>query len=134
LAPVSDVEVEVIEGECLAYHPQHERAVYLNAGARHLSADRRSRRRRRAACCDDLVLLPGTRRPASELVLCVDSLVLIVSGALSRLIEYFEAAPGCLDLAQGPLLYDDLRTLATHFEPRWQAGIAPPHCSPEHEA
>ncbi|MGA2126589.1 MAG: PqqD family protein [Xanthobacteraceae bacterium] len=33
LAPAPDVEVEVIEGECLAYHPRHARAVYLNASA-----------------------------------------------------------------------------------------------------
>jgi hypothetical protein len=60
---------------------------------------------------------------SSELVLCVDSHVLIVSGALSRLIDYLEAAPGTRDLIQGPLLYDDLRTVATHFEPRWQGGM-----------
>jgi hypothetical protein len=33
LAPAAGVFVEVIEGECLAYHPQHTRAFYLNPSA-----------------------------------------------------------------------------------------------------
>ena len=27
------------------------------------------------------------------------------------------------DLLQGPMLYDDLRKIATHMEPRWRAGM-----------
>jgi hypothetical protein len=57
-----------------------------------------------------------------EIVLCVDPHVLIVPGALSRLVDYFQATTS-RDLLQGPLLYDDLNSLATHFEPRWQAGM-----------
>ena len=33
LAPVAGVFVEVIEDECLVYHPQHARAFYLNPSA-----------------------------------------------------------------------------------------------------
>jgi hypothetical protein len=33
LAPTAGVFVEVIEGECLAYHPRHTRAFYLNQSA-----------------------------------------------------------------------------------------------------
>jgi hypothetical protein len=60
---------------------------------------------------------------SSPFVLCIDSHVLLVPGALRRLIEYFEANPDCRDLAQGPMIYDDLRTTATHMEPRWRAGM-----------
>jgi len=33
LAPAADVAVDVLDGECLAYHPQHARAIYLNPSA-----------------------------------------------------------------------------------------------------
>jgi hypothetical protein len=58
-----------------------------------------------------------------EIVMCVDPHVLVVPGALSRLLDYCQATPGSRDLLQGPLLYDDLRSISTHFEPRWQAGM-----------
>jgi hypothetical protein len=60
---------------------------------------------------------------ASELVLCLDSHVLIVPGALSRLIDVLESPEHRLDLLQGPLLYDDLRRMATHFRPGWDGGM-----------
>ena len=60
---------------------------------------------------------------SSPLVLCIDSHVLIVPGAVRKLIEYFESNPGCRDLVQGPMIYDDLRNTATHMEPRWRAGM-----------
>jgi hypothetical protein len=33
LAPAADVAVEVLDGECLAYHPRYPRAIYLNPSA-----------------------------------------------------------------------------------------------------
>jgi hypothetical protein len=60
---------------------------------------------------------------SSPLVLCVDSHVLIAPGALTKLIAFFELQPDARDLLQGPLVYDDLRNIATHFEPRWRAGM-----------
>ena len=57
------------------------------------------------------------------LVLCVDSHILLAAGALPRLLAYSDANPESRDLLQGPLLYDDLRHFATHFEPRWQEGM-----------
>jgi Glycosyl transferase family 2 len=56
-------------------------------------------------------------------VLCVDSHILLAAGALPRLLAYSDANPESRDLLQGPLLYDDLRSFATHFEPRWQEGM-----------
>jgi hypothetical protein len=60
---------------------------------------------------------------SSPFVLCVDSHVLIAPSALSKLISYFEADPNTRDLLQGPLLYDDLRKVVTHMEPRWRGGM-----------
>ncbi len=60
---------------------------------------------------------------SSPSVLCVDSHVLIVPGALSKLISFLECDPDSRDLIQGPLIYDDLRARSTHMEPRWRAGM-----------
>ena len=56
-------------------------------------------------------------------VLCMDSHVLVVPQAIKRLLEYFDRHPTTPDLLQGPLIYDDLKTLATHFKPQWRSGM-----------
>ena len=63
------------------------------------------------------------REAASPCVLCMDSHVLLTPGALSRLMEYLDARPGCMDLLQGPLVYDDLQSVSTHFDPVWSGGM-----------
>jgi hypothetical protein len=63
------------------------------------------------------------REAQGDYVLCVDSHVLFAPGSLRRLIDYFAANPQARDLLQGPLLYDDLRSLSSHMEPRWSAGM-----------
>jgi hypothetical protein len=52
---------------------------------------------------------------SSPFVLCIDSHVFIIPGALSKLIMHFETDPDSGDLLQGPLMYDDLRRIATHW-------------------
>jgi Glycosyl transferase family 2 len=59
----------------------------------------------------------------SDNVLCLDSHVLIRPGAIARLIAYMQANPGSRDLLQGPLVYDDLKNLGTHFDPIWREGM-----------
>ncbi|MEM7582606.1 MAG: glycosyltransferase [Acidobacteriota bacterium] len=63
------------------------------------------------------------REARAPIVLCMDSHVLLSPGSLLRLTEYFEARADCAELVHGPLLYDDHRTLSTHFEPVWSAGM-----------
>jgi hypothetical protein len=58
-----------------------------------------------------------------ETVMCIDSHVFIVPGAIDRLLAYLDANPGTSDLLQGPLIYDNLEKLATHFHPQWRAGM-----------
>lgn len=55
-------------------------------------------------------------------VLCLDCHVMLVPGALRKLVDYYDAHPGTPDLLQGPLLYDGLKTIATHWEPGWRFG------------
>ena len=58
-----------------------------------------------------------------EYVLCIDSHVLIEPGALRKLLDYLDARADCKDLLQGPLVFDDLSTVATHCDPVWRGGM-----------
>ena len=60
------------------------------------------------------------REANAEFVLCMDSHVLFRPGALARLVEYLEGQPGPSDLWQGPLMGDNLKPFATHFDPVWR--------------
>jgi hypothetical protein len=59
----------------------------------------------------------------SETVLCIDCHVFIVPGAVAKLLAYCEANAHSKDLLQGPLIYDNLIGVATHFEPTWSGGM-----------
>ncbi len=63
------------------------------------------------------------REAAGEFVLCIDCHVMIVAGALKRLVEYLDADPDTPDLLQGPMLNDNLAKISTHFEPAWRGGM-----------
>jgi glycosyltransferase involved in cell wall biosynthesis len=60
------------------------------------------------------------REAQGEAVLCCDSHVLFSPDAIARLKAYYREHPDCRDLLQGPLVYDDLRTMSTHFDPVWR--------------
>lgn len=59
----------------------------------------------------------------TELVLCMDSHVLLEPGAIKALLAYYDQNPNSKDLLQGPLVYDDLYNMASHFKPEWRAGM-----------
>jgi hypothetical protein len=58
-----------------------------------------------------------------DFVLCMDCHVFVVPGALRLFVQHIGKQPDTLDLMQGPLLYDDLSTISTHFHPAWRAGM-----------
>ncbi len=58
-----------------------------------------------------------------EFVLCMDSHIMFEAGGLKHLLSYLEANPRTNDLLQGPLVYDDLKSFATHFHPAWRKGM-----------
>jgi hypothetical protein len=60
------------------------------------------------------------REATGQAVLCCDSHVLFAPGAIARLKRHYVEQPETVDLLQGPLLYDDLASVATHFEPVWR--------------
>lgn len=52
-------------------------------------------------------------------VLCIDSHVLIQPGALKKLIDFYDSGKDFGNLLQGPLVYDDLKSISTHFNLKW---------------
>ncbi len=64
------------------------------------------------------------RYASGDYVLCMDSHVMIVPGAIKKLIDYLDMHPDCNDLLQGPLLYDNFSArVSTHFNPVWSGGM-----------
>lgn len=57
----------------------------------------------------------------TDYVLCMDCHVLLEPGSIGRLIDFFDAEKDEGNLIQGPLLYDDLVNVATHFRPEWDS-------------
>lgn len=54
-------------------------------------------------------------------VLIMDCHVLLEAGALAKLIDFYETGKDGGNLIQGPLLFDDLGDIATHFKDTWGA-------------
>jgi glycosyltransferase involved in cell wall biosynthesis len=54
-------------------------------------------------------------------VVSMDCHVLFESGSLKKLLEYYEQNPDTEDLLQGPMMYDNLKSYASHFDPVWRA-------------
>lgn len=53
-----------------------------------------------------------------DIVICVDSHVLLEPGAFSKTVAWMESNPDCNDLIQGPMLYDD-GTVCDHLRDTW---------------
>lgn len=60
------------------------------------------------------------KHASGDAVLVCDSHVLFAPGAIAKLKEYHRTHPDSRDLLQGPLVYDDLHSLSTHFDPVWR--------------
>jgi hypothetical protein len=52
-------------------------------------------------------------------VMCIDSHVLLEPGCLKKLIDFYDAGLDNGNLLQGPLIYDDLSNISTHFDLKW---------------
>lgn len=59
-----------------------------------------------------------------SVVMVLDSHVLLPSGAVAAVLDYFDARPGSLDLVQGPMLANDgVGVAATHWNESWTNGM-----------
>lgn len=70
----------------------------------------------------------GTAAPRNEIfsqasgryVVCMDPHVFLVRGALDALTAYYRSNPDTADLISGPMVYDDLKNISTHFDDVWR--------------
>lgn len=58
-----------------------------------------------------------------DAVLVMDSHVNLWPDSLVKLLDWYDTHPGCPHLLQGPLVYDDLSTVSTHFADMWRNGM-----------
>jgi glycosyltransferase involved in cell wall biosynthesis len=56
-----------------------------------------------------------------DIVVCLDSHVLLLPGAIAALKDYFAKNPESIDLVQGPLVSDDFSSAFTHFSTEWDS-------------
>lgn len=61
------------------------------------------------------------KNASAPYVLSMDCHVLFFPGVIKKLIEYYEQNPNTKNLLQGPMVYDNLNTISTHFDPVWRA-------------
>lgn len=60
------------------------------------------------------------KRAKTEFVLCMDCHVFFHPGSLKKLLDFFVAGKDEGNLLQGPLVYDNLVSISTHFKPVWR--------------
>ena len=60
------------------------------------------------------------RNATAPYVLCMDGHVFFEKGSLVKLLNYYKENPTTEDILQGPLVYDDLNNISTHFSPTWR--------------
>jgi len=53
-------------------------------------------------------------------VVNIDSHIMLKPGAIDRLKEWIRANPECQDMFHGPLLFDDLSSMADSYQDKWQ--------------
>lgn len=63
------------------------------------------------------------REAETEFVLCIDSHVLLETGSIRCLLDYFKLHPDTNNLYQGPLVYDDLKHYSSSMNPEWRGGM-----------
>ena len=57
---------------------------------------------------------------SGEAVVCMDCHVLFPPGALQALLDYYTAHPKTRNILSGPLVYDGLQHITTHFNDEWR--------------
>ncbi len=62
----------------------------------------------------------AVREANADIVLCLDSHVLLKPGSIAALLAYFDDHPDSRDVLQGPLIWDELGSvMSSHFREEW---------------
>ena len=57
---------------------------------------------------------------SGKYVLILDCHVLLYPGAIDSLLRYYKNNKECKNLIQGPLIYDNVKSVSTEFKPEWR--------------
>ena len=55
-----------------------------------------------------------------EYTICMDPHVLLYKGSINNLLAYYSNKENHKNIVSGPLLYDDMKNVSTHFNPEWR--------------
>ena len=123
-ASPDDVEVIIVDTSPIG--SEHRRLVADFVGK---GGGNRINERTRNIKLVDMAGFPGTTKPRDEIfahatgqtVVVMDCHVMLYGGALSRFVNWFDDRPEYHgDLIQGPIYYDPLNSIATHFADQWR--------------
>lgn len=53
-------------------------------------------------------------------IIIMDCHVMLISNAITNLLNYYTDNENCKNLVQGPLLYNNLKNVSTHWNPEWR--------------
>lgn len=62
-------------------------------------------------------------RASGKYTISMDCHVIFPPGSIDALIKHYAKTDNCQQLVQGPMLYDNLEGMATHFKPTWGADM-----------
>lgn len=110
-ADLADAEILIVDQAPKSPHGEAVETFAARAGVRYIAAP------------DPVGTGPGKDRvfkeARGEVVLCIDSHVMLHPGALPRLVTYFRERPESKDLLVGPMVSDSLRNVSTHYDDVW---------------
>ncbi len=107
----NDVEFIVIDNNPIGKYAKEVRNICNSSGAKYIPFTNKT---------STSVRNEIFKHATGKYVLCTDSHVMFEPDGIKNLLNYYKENPETNDLIQGPLWYDDLKNLSTHFDPLWR--------------
>lgn len=60
------------------------------------------------------------KHATGDVIIGMDCHILLMPGAIQKLVEHWQMNPDSPDLVTGPLVYNDLTSLSSHMDPTWR--------------
>lgn len=108
-----DLELIVVDNNPASQHGKTTKAFCEKVGARYIEYPQNTG----TSQTRNLVF----KEAQGEYVICMDSHVFFLPGAIDALMAYYNENPNTKDLIQGPLVYDNYESISTHFSDEWRS-------------
>jgi hypothetical protein len=109
---IDDIEIIVIDNNPASHHGKAIRNLKGQTGIKYIPFHEYQ-----STAIRNLIF----ENASAPYVLSMDCHVLFESGSIKKLIEYYEQNPDTKNLLQGPMVYDNLKAISSHFDPVWRA-------------